>query len=137
MLLYLNYTYIHKYLTIFSFKHKNRHKVKLVAKNRNKMDQKEVKKQVIKFYNENKDKGKIFTVKHFEKKGETSSTIYRYLKDEPCTSSSSRSPFGDATNTGKVVKKTTKKNVSVKPPLLVPIQKSNFNNKCKCNFFFS
>ncbi len=105
------------------------------------MDRKEVKKQVIKFYNENKDKGKIFTVKHFEKKGETSSTIYGYLKDEPCTSSSSRSPFGDATNTtgnnaGKVVKKTPKKNVPVKPPLLVPIQKSNFNNKCKCNFFF-
>jgi hypothetical protein len=100
------------------------------------MDRKEIKKQVIKFYNKNKDKGKIFTVKHFEKKGEKSSAVYNYLKDEPTANSSSRIPVKAKNKTdhqtGRVVKKT--RTLAQKPRVLVPIQTSNFCNKCMCVF---
>ena len=88
----------------------------------------EIKNKVIKFYNQSKDKGKIFTVKHFVKKGEKSSAIYRYLKDEPTTKSASKTSKKTTPNGGRVVKK--KRTLAQKPRLLVPIQKSNFNNKC-------
>lgn len=68
----------------------------------------EVKRQVIKFYNENRDKGKSYTVKHFANLGESTSCIYHYIREAyqgTTSNSSKRSPLGDITNTGRVTKK--------------------------------
>lgn len=67
--------------------------------------------QVIKFYNENKEKGKAFTVKHFEKIGVSKSCSYNFISEAEhgTTSNTNRVPFGNVTNTttsqGRVVKK--------------------------------
>ena len=76
----------------------------------------EFKKQVIKYYYENIDKGKSYTVKHFQNLGESQSTIYHMIREAErsggstasSSSSTTRKPLGDSTNnSGRVTKKTS------------------------------
>ena len=87
------------------------------------MENEQLEKEIIKFFKRNKGRGKAFTVRHFEKTGHSSSTVYYYLRkyeralaitstsrSSPMTSSSAataatktpktpvREPFSDASN---------------------------------------
>lgn len=65
------------------------------------IDRQELKRQVIKFYNENIEKGKAYTVNHFKNLGETQSCIYHYIRQAEngeTPSASCRAALAESTN---------------------------------------
>lgn len=95
------------------------------------MDRESFKKEVMRFYNRNKSRGKAFTVRHFEKQGEKESSVLYIIKQAELNppQRGRRTPFADASNTpttsGRVVKRTP----TNKPSATTLAQLEGYSNK--------